>query len=163
MADDIPRSSINRADKGWADLQRDLDTLGEQLASLHDHAAALGETVVANLEACFQDVKARAMEFRQTTEAQMETLRQATMEQAGATQSPLTDAGVKSVEIAKDTARQMWERSEPLRQGAQEVGQGFVRAWSEIASSFGKAADRIQAASAQKNAQSANEEGHKQT
>jgi len=53
------------------------------------------------------------------------------------TQASLTEAG-------KDTARQMWERSEPLRQGAQEVGKGFVRAWSELATSFGKAAEKVQ-------------------
>jgi len=52
----------------------------------------------------------------------------------------------------------MWERSEPLRQGAQEVGKGFVRAWSELATSFGKAAEKIQAEKAET---PAGEEGQK--
>jgi hypothetical protein len=37
----------------------------------------------------------------------------------------------------------MWERSEPLRQGAKDVGEGLVRAWSELSASFGKAANRL--------------------
>ena len=77
------------------------------------------------------------MTFRNTTEAQFETMRQEAMNQASATSA-------KSAEMAKDTARQMWEKSEPLRQGAQEVGKGLVRAWSELATSFGKAAEKIQ-------------------
>ena len=147
-----------QAEKEWADLQRDLDTLGEQLKSLRYHTTALGETAVANLEARYQEVRNRALGFRTATEAQVEEMRKMAMEQAAQTQSTLTEAGMRSAEIAKDTARQMWERSEPLRQGAQEVGQGLVRAWSELAASFGKAAERIQAERA-KNA--AGEEGHK--
>jgi hypothetical protein len=145
-----------QAEKEWADLQRDLDTLGEQLKSLRYHTSALGETVVANLEARYQEVRNRALGFRTATEAQVEGMRKMAMEQAVQTQGRLTDAGMRSAEMAKDTARQMWERSEPLRQGAQEVGQGLIRAWSELAASFGKAAERIQAERA-KNA--AGEEG----
>jgi predicted nucleic acid-binding Zn-ribbon protein len=156
MTEHTPKN--DQTEKEWADLQRDLDTLGDQLKSLRDHSAALGETVVASLEARYQDVRNRALGFRHATETQVEEMRKAAMEQAAQTQSSLTDAGVKSAEMAKDTARQMWERSEPLRQGAQEVGQGLVRAWSELAASFGKAAERIQAERA-KNA--AGEEGHK--
>ncbi|MGH6734657.1 MAG: hypothetical protein ACRECX_01055 [Methyloceanibacter sp.] len=152
MTDKTPAN--DQADKDWADLQRDLDTLGEQLGSLRSHTAALGETLVADLEARFQDVRNRSLTFRNATETQLETLRQQAMQQA-------SEAGAKSAEIAKDTARQMWERSEPLRQGAQEVGQGLVRAWSEIAASFGKAADKYQQAAAQKRTEtSTGEEGH---
>ena len=102
-----------------------------------DHTAQLGETLVANLEARYQDVRNRSLTFRNATEAQLEAMRQSAMDQASATSA-------KSAEMAKDTARQMWEKSEPLRQGAQEVGKGLVRAWSELATSFGKAAEKIQ-------------------
>jgi predicted nucleic acid-binding Zn-ribbon protein len=156
MTEHTPKN--DQTEKEWADLQRDLDTLGDQLKSLRDHSAALGETVVASLEARYQDVRNRALGFRHATETQVEEMRKAAMEQAAQTQSSLADAGVKSAEMAKDTARQMWERSEPLRQGAQEVGQGLVRAWSELAASFGKAAERIQAERAKN---PAGEEGHK--
>jgi hypothetical protein len=152
---DTPKND-DQANKEWADLQRDLDTLGEQLGSLHDHTAALGDTVVANLEARYQDVKARALNFRHATEAQLEANRQAALRQASQTQSTLTEAGMKSAEMAKDTARQAWERAEPLRQGAQEVGKGFIRAWSELSASFGKAAEKIQTEKAAEG-----EEGHK--
>ncbi len=143
------------ADKEWADLQRDLDTLGEQLGSLSDHTAALGKTVVANLDAQYKDVKRRAATYRRVKEAQINAAHQAALQQAAETQNTLTDAGAKSAEMAKDTARQVWERSEPLRQGAQEVCHGFVRAWSEIAASFGKAAEKIQTDKV------AREQGHK--
>ena len=38
----------------------------------------------------------------------------------------------------------MWERAEPLRQGAKDVGEGLGRAWVELSASFGKAAGRLQ-------------------
>jgi predicted nucleic acid-binding Zn-ribbon protein len=148
----------HQADKEWADLQRDLDTLGDQLGSLRDHTAALGDTIVSNLEARYQDVRNRALGFRSATEAQLEDMRKLALTQAAQTQSRLTETGVKSAEMAKDTARQMWERSEPLRQGAQEVGQGLVRAWSELAASFGKAAEKVQAEKAKS---ATGEETHK--
>ena len=132
------------ADKEWADLQRDLETLGEQLGSLSDHSAKLGKTVVANLDAQYKSVKRRAAPYRRVKEAQLNAAHEAASQQAALTQNTLTDAGVKSAAMAKDTAKQVWERSEPLRQGAQEVGHGLVRAWSEIATSFGKAAEKIQ-------------------
>ena len=44
---------------------------------------------------------------------------------------------------SSEAARQAWERSEPLRQGAKDVGEGLVRAWGEIWASFGKAAGRL--------------------
>ena len=155
MTDRTPKN--DQTDKEWANLQRDLDTLGEQLGSLRDHTAALGETVVATLEARYQDVRSRALGYRNATETQFEAMRQLAMEQATQTQSTLTEAGLKSAEVAKETARQAWDKAEPLRQGAQEVGKGFVRAWSELAASFGKAAEKVQA---EKDAPSG-EEGHK--
>jgi predicted nucleic acid-binding Zn-ribbon protein len=149
MTDNTPKDE--QAEKEWADLQRDLDTLGQQLNSLRDHTSALGETLVANLETQFQDVRNRALGFRSATEAQVEEIRKTAVQQAMETQASLTEA-------SKDTARQVWERSEPLRQGAQEVGKGFVRAWSEIATSFGKAAEKVQT---QKDETPAGEEPHK--
>jgi predicted nucleic acid-binding Zn-ribbon protein len=156
MTDHTPKNA--QTEKEWADLQRDLDTLGEQLGSLRQHTAALGETVVANLEARYQDVRSRALGFRNATETQFEAMRQLAMEQAAQTQSTLTETGLKSAEMAKETARQAWERAEPLRQGAQEVGKGFVRAWSELAASFGKAAEKIQT---EKDTPPTGEQGHK--
>lgn len=149
---------FEKAEKEWADLQRDLDTLGEQLKSLREHTAALGETVVKDMETRFQEVRAHALGFRSATEEQFESLRKLAVEQAAHTQSTLTETGMRSAEMAKDTARQMWERAEPLRQGAQEVGQGFIRAWSEIAASFGKAAEKVQS---ERDKAATGEENHK--
>ncbi|MEM8644293.1 MAG: hypothetical protein AAGF09_05355 [Pseudomonadota bacterium] len=134
-----------QANKEWEDLQHELETLGEQVKSLRDHAGALGETVLGNMELRFQDVLSRANAYRNTTASQMEELQKLAVDQAEQTQSSLSEQGKKSAEMAKDKALEMWTRSEPLRQGAQEVGQGFLRAWSEIAASFGKAAEKVQA------------------
>jgi hypothetical protein len=134
------------ADKEWSDLQRDLDTLGTQLAQLRQHTAALGETAVATLEAHYQDVKSRAMRFRQATEQQLDAARRSAWQQAGDAQGAFKDR-------SREAARQMWEKSEPLRQGAKDVGEGLGRAWSELRASFGKAAGRLNTQSPQPNGQ----------
>ena len=129
-------SQPNQSDKEWADLQRDLDVLGRQLAELTTHTAQLGETFLANLQAHFRDVQDRAATYRRTTEQQFDELRQTATNQADTT---FSDMRARSSEAAK----QVWERSEPLRQGARDVGEGVVRAWSEIRASLGKAAGRL--------------------
>lgn len=145
MTNDTTKTEkAEQADKEWDDLQRELDTLGEQVKSLREHAGALGETVLGNMELRFQDVLSRAHAYRNSTAAQVEELQKAALDQASQTQASLQETGKKSAEMAKDKARELWDRSEPLRQGAQEVGQGFLRAWSEIAASFGKAAEKVQ-------------------
>ncbi|MGH6865899.1 MAG: hypothetical protein ACREDO_06985 [Methyloceanibacter sp.] len=132
------------ADKEWSALQQDLDTLGIQLAALRNHTAALGDDVITNLQARYDDVRRRTMEFRTATETQLDAARLSAWRQASQAEGAFNDARLRSSEMAKDTARQMWERSEPLRQGARDVGEGLAKAWSEILTSFGKAAGRLQ-------------------
>lgn len=146
-----------QADTAWADLQRDLDTLGEQLNSLREHSAALGETLLANLDTRFQEVRSRALGYRTATEAEFESMRQSAIEHAQATQGALNESAKTSAATAKETARRLWERAEPLREGAGEVGHGLVRAWSELAASFGKAAEKMQA---EKSKPAAGKESH---
>ena len=131
-----PTSKPNQTDKEWSDLQRDLDILGRQLAELTTHTAQLGETFLASLQARFQDVKNRAATYRQATERQFEEMEKTAVSQAD---SAFSDMRARSSEAAK----QVWERSEPLRQGARDVGEGMIRAWSEIRASLGKAAGRL--------------------
>ena len=122
--------SETQADKEWSEFERDLDTLGRQLAALQVHTASLGTHLVSSLEARFNEVKARALSFKQAREAELEQVRRTAQSQAESTFS--------------DAARQMWEKSEPLRQGAKDVGEGLARAWVELRASFGKAAGRLQ-------------------
>jgi len=126
----------NRADKEWSELQNDLDMLGRQLAELSTHTAQLGEHFLASLQARFQDVKAQADTYKRATEQQIEDI-----SQTAASQAERTFSDIRS--RSADAAKQVWERSEPLRQGARDVGEGMVRAWSEIRASFGKAAGRL--------------------
>jgi hypothetical protein len=125
-----------KADKEWTEFERDLDTLGHQLAALQAHTAALGSQLVSSLETRFQEVKARAQSFRQARELELEQIRERAAKEA---ESTFSDARQRSAEAA----RQMWERSEPLRQGAKDVGEGLARAWTELRASFGKAAGRL--------------------
>jgi predicted nucleic acid-binding Zn-ribbon protein len=125
-----------QADKEWSEFERDLDTLGRQLAALQAHTAALGSQLVSSLEARFDEVKTRAQRFRQARETEFEQLRLNAQQQ---TESTFSEARMRSAEAA----RQVWERSEPLRQGAKDVGEGLARAWTELRASFGKAAGRL--------------------
>ena len=133
--------SETKADKEWTEFERDLDTLGRQLAALQVHTAALGTQLVANLEARFEDVKNRARSFRQARE--LEQMRRTAWQQASEAEGAFSEARTRSTEAARDAARQVWERSEPLRQGAKDVGEGLARAWTELRASFGKAAGRL--------------------
>jgi hypothetical protein len=138
----------NRAEtasaKAWLDFEQDLDSLGRQLAELSTHGAALGAYAINGLQARFDEVKRRASFWKQTTEQQVDELRRSAWQQASDTQGAYGETRARS----KEAARQMWERSEPLRQGARDVGEGLTRAWSELRASLGKAASRIQTESA---------------
>jgi chromosome segregation ATPase len=131
--------SETQADKEWSEFERDLDTLGRQLAALQAHTAALGTHLVSSLEARFNEVKNRAQNFQQARQAELEQVRQAAWQQAHEAESAFSEARMRSAEAA----RQVWERSEPLRQGAKDVGEGLARAWTELRASLGKAAGRL--------------------
>ena len=133
---DQPTKTETKADKEWTEFERDLDTLGHQLAALQVHTAALGSQLVSSLDACFQEVKARAQNFKRAREVELEQMRLNAQQQA---ESTFSEARMRSAEAA----RQAWERLEPLRQGAKDVGEGLARAWTELRASFGKAAGRL--------------------
>lgn len=130
-------TSETKAAKEWEAFQRDLDTLGRQLAELGSHGAALGEHFLDSLQARFKDVQAQATTYRQATEEQIDRTRQEA-------EGTFKDARTHSTEAAKDAAREIWEKSQPLREGAKDVGEGLARAWGELRTSFGKAAQRLQ-------------------
>jgi hypothetical protein len=127
----------NKAEKEWDAFQRDLDTLGRQLAELGAHGAALGEHFLDSLQTHFKEVRAKATTYRQAAEEQVEQARQEA-------EGTLKDARTHSTEAAKDAARELWEKAQPLREGAKDVGEGLSRAWGELRTSFGKAAQRLQ-------------------
>jgi len=143
--DTSPNSSSGRAEDArveaaWSDLQRDLDTLGRQLNELRNHSATLGEDLVNSVQASFDQVKRRTQQWQDLTLKQLDEFRNTAFRQAGDVQNAYGDVRAKS----QEAARQVWERSEPLRQGAKDVGEGLVRAWTEVRASLGKAASRLQ-------------------
>jgi hypothetical protein len=131
------RKAKSEADKQWSEFERDLDSLGRQLAELQAHTAALGTHFVRSLEASFEDVRTRAERFRKERETELDQVRQRAQHEA---ENAFADMRQRSSEAA----RQVWERSEPLRQGAKDVGEGLARAWVELRASFGKAVGRLQ-------------------
>jgi DNA polymerase III gamma/tau subunit len=131
------QSTKSEADKEWSEFERDLDSLGRQLAELQTHTATLGSHLVRSLEASFEEVKNRAERFRKEREIELDQVRQRAQYEA---ESAFADMRQRSSEAA----RQVWERSEPLRKGAKDVGEGLARAWVELRASFGKAAGRLQ-------------------
>jgi hypothetical protein len=143
--DTSPNSSSGRAEDARveaarSDLQRDLDTLGRQLNELRNHSATLGEDLVNSVQASFDQVKGRTQQWQDLTLKQLDEFRNTAFRQAGDVQNAYGDVRAKS----QEAARQVWERSEPLRQGAKDVGEGLVRAWTEVRASLGKAASRLQ-------------------
>ena len=143
--DTSPNSSSGRAEDArveaaWSDLQRDLGTLGRQLNELRNHSATLGEDLVNSVQASFDQVKGRTQQWQDLTLKQLDEFRNTAFRQAGDVQNAYGDVRVKS----QEAARQVWERSEPIRQGAKDVGEGLVRAWTEVRASLGKAASRLQ-------------------
>ena len=129
-------ASDTKASKEWDAFQLDLDTLGRQLAELGTHGAALGEHFLSSLQARFQEMKDHAASYKQATEQQIETASRTAQVEA---ESTLEDVKARSTEAAK----QMWEKAQPLREGAKDVGEGLFRAWGELRASFGKAAQRL--------------------
>jgi hypothetical protein len=130
-------TSETKATKEWEAFQRDLDKLGHQLAELGSQGAAIGEHFLESLQARFKDVQSHADTYKRAAEEQIETTRREA-------ETALDEVRASSAAAAKEAARQMWERAQPLRDGAKDVGEGFARAWDELRASFGKAAQRLQ-------------------
>ena len=133
-----------RPEDKWSEFERDLDTLGHQLSELSSHTAVLGDHLVKSLKAQYQEVRTRADAWKQATEQQIDEIRKLAWQQGGEAQGTISDMRARS----KATAFEMWERSEPLREGARDVGEGLVRAWAELRASFGKAANRLHSSEA---------------
>jgi hypothetical protein len=131
-----------RPEDKWSEFERDLDTLGQQLSELWSHTAVLGDHLVQSLEAQYQEVRTRA-----------DAIRKLARQQGGEAQGTISDIRARS----KATAFEMWERSEPLREGARDVGEGLVRAWAELRASVGKAANRLHSSEAPEPARPADE------
>jgi len=128
----------------WAEFARDLEVLGNQLSELSSHTTVLGDDFIQGLDAQYQTVRNRANVWKQTTYQQIGELRKLACQQGRQTQGAFSDIRARS----KATAFGLWERSELLRQGAQDVGEGLVRAWVELRTSFSKAANRLSSSEA---------------
>jgi hypothetical protein len=124
----------------WSEFQRDLEAFGHQISELWSHRAVLGDHLIQNLEAQYQKVRIGADAWKKATEQEMSLA----SPRGAEAQGTFSDMRARS----KATAFEMWERAEPLREGARDVGEGLVRAWGELRASFGKAANRLSSSEA---------------
>ena len=122
----------------WVEFKRDLEMLGHHLSELSSQRT-VGNDLIQRLNAQYRTVRTHADVWKQSTDQQIDELRKLACHQSRDAQGTLSDIRARS----KATASEMWERSQPLRQGAQDVGEGLARAWAELRASFGKAANRI--------------------
>ncbi len=134
--------SETQADKEWSEFERDLDTLGRQLAALQVHTASLGSA---------SRVEPRGALPR--GESPRALLQAGARGRARAGAPHRSTAGRKHLQrcahpLHRGRASRCGSSSEPLRQGAKDVGEGLARAWTELRASFGKAAGRLQTESA---------------
>ena len=135
-SDKAKEVSPQRLEDKWSEFERELETLGHHLSELWSHKAVLGDDLVRTIQAQYTQTRIRANVSKHATEQQISEIRR---------DSPGTDWRVTGTfgdmrARSKATAFEMWERSEPLREGARDVGEGLVRAWAELRASFGKAA-----------------------
>jgi hypothetical protein len=122
----------------WTEFTRELEMLGHYLSELSSQRT-VGDDLIQRLNAQYRTVRTHADVWKQSTDQQIDELWKLACHQNREAQGAFSDIRARS----KATAFEMWERSQPLRQGAQDVGEGLVRAWAELRASFGKAANRI--------------------
>ena len=72
-----------RVEAAWSDLQRDLDTLGRQLNELRNHSAVLGDHLVNSVQASFDQVKGRTLQWQDLSLKQLDELRSSARLQQG--------------------------------------------------------------------------------
>src|SRR5262245_4195286 len=137
--EDVEGKVARLAEEKWTKFEHDFEILGNQLSELSSHAAVLGDHLIQRLDAQYLTVRNRADAWKQTTDQQINEFRKLAFHGGRDAQRAFSDIRARS----KATAVEMWERSEPFRQGAQDVGEGLVRAWAELRASFGKAANRL--------------------
>lgn len=141
-SDEAKDVSPQRLGDKWSEFERELETLGHHLSELWSHKAVLGDDLIRTIQAQYTETRIRANVWKHATEQQISEIRRTTREQIGG--SRFGDMRARS----KATAFEMWERSEPLREGARDVGDGLVRAWAELRASFAKAATRLSSSEA---------------
>jgi hypothetical protein len=123
------------AGREWAEFQQDLEMLGHRLSSLRAHAATLGEHLIHDLEDLFRAVKDAANAWKQSSDRQNEEMSSLARD----TRRMYDDLVARS----GGASRHLWQSSEPLRQGARDLGEGVGRAWAELKASFSKASSRL--------------------
>jgi hypothetical protein len=139
------------ASREWSEFQRDLETLGRRLSDLRPYTATLGEYLVQDLEGLYHKVKDRADAWKRASEWQNDE----SSRSAPDARRMYDDLLARS----SGATRQIWERSETLRQGARDVSEGLGRAWAELSASFSKAAGRLSEPPPSSSNRSADERG----
>lgn len=147
-------SDSNTRASDWDRLQAELNLWGRKLDELGRQSERVGESLVNDLQARYQDLVREAEALRSKTDAEInEACRelekmQAQAEEQSASIVDSAKANMKqtastAMEMSKDIRERTSETTSKMADSAQQLGTGFFRAWQELNKGFQRAYERL--------------------
>ena len=124
-----PTHASSDADVNWDDFESEFSEWGRKLDELRTRANPSNLELLRELDQLHSDLKDQAAALRAQTEKLQEDSDIITPEM----RKRMAEAKESAMETAKDT-------SDRVSKGAQEMQEGFTRAWKELRSAFDAAA-----------------------
>lgn len=164
---DIERPKNDEPAEGdWDAMETELAAWGRQLDQLRVNAHLVGRDVLDDLEARYEEVNRQAQALRHEAEEQLQKAQASATETAAQTSEQTREVMKDTQEfVEKSTAQakesfdhlsaqakaqseaaaaNLKDTSEKLWIGAQEMGEGFKRAWVELRQTFDSATTKMQ-------------------
>lgn len=142
-------------DGDWEVMERELAEWGRLLDRLRKNAHLVGTEMLEDLETRYEEIKGQAHSLREEAEEKVREAKQNASEQREGAREFVEEATVQAkrsfdhlsaqakahTELAAENIKDV---SEKLWIGAQEMGDGFRRAWVELRQGFESASEKIQ-------------------
>ena len=150
----------------WEVMETELAAWGRQLDQLRVKAHLVGRDMLDELESRYEEVNRQAQALRQEGEEQLQKAQTSATESAAQTSEQTREVMKDTQEFVEKSTAQAKESfdhlstqakaqseaaavnfkdaSEKLWIGAQEIGEGFSRAWVELRQSFDSASKKLQ-------------------
>ena len=146
---DIESREKNEPPEGdWDVMEKELAAWGRQLDQLRVKAHLVGKDALGELESRYEEVNRQAQALRQEAEEQMKKAQSEAAQNTARTSEQAREAMKDTQEFVEKTTAQATENlkevSEKLWIGAQEMGEGFKRAWVELRQAFDSASTKMQ-------------------
>ena len=147
-----PDNTTRSAD--WDRLQAELKLWGRKLDELGQQSERVGEGIVNDLQARYQDLVKEAEALQSKTDAEINEARrelekvQAEAEEQSASMVAMAKENVKksantAMDKSKDIRERTSEATSKMAGSAQQLGTGFSRAWQELNKGFQRAYERL--------------------